>query len=281
MTAGPNGSIQGPAEAKWGYTTLSVADWNADGLPDILVGGIWGRVGWLKNVGTRAAPRLAALAPVEVEWPADPPKPRWTWWSPAGRELVTQWRTTPVAVDWNNDRLTDLVMLDHEGFLVLLERAKRGDRFRLLPPRRVLHGVNFSVADRGHRIVNAAPGPLQLASGTAGASGRRKLCVVDFDGDGRLDILVNSTSANLLRQVQSRDGRWYFEDRGPLVRKSIQGHTTSPTVVDFDGDGIPNFLSGAEDGRFYYQPSTRRPQVSPIDRRAGGLVYFTQLSFEQ
>src|SRR5690606_27812436 len=26
IQAGPNGSIQGPAEAKWGYTTLSIAD---------------------------------------------------------------------------------------------------------------------------------------------------------------------------------------------------------------------------------------------------------------
>jgi len=31
ITAGANGSIQGPAEAKWGYTTLSVADWDGDG----------------------------------------------------------------------------------------------------------------------------------------------------------------------------------------------------------------------------------------------------------
>ncbi|MFN5285330.1 MAG: hypothetical protein ACK5KS_10980 [Planctomyces sp.] len=24
----------------------------------------------------------------------------------------------------------------------------------------------------------------------------------------------------------------------------------SPTTVDFDGDGVPDFLGGAEDGRF-------------------------------
>ena len=32
--AGPNGSIQGPCEAKWGYTTQTVADWDKDGRPD-------------------------------------------------------------------------------------------------------------------------------------------------------------------------------------------------------------------------------------------------------
>ena len=114
--AGPNGSIQGPAEAKWGYTTLNVADWDADGLPDIVFNSIWGRVQWLKNIGTRSAPKLAEPQPIEVEWPGAPPKPAWTWWTPVGKELATQWRTTPVLADWNNDGLLDLAMLDHEGF---------------------------------------------------------------------------------------------------------------------------------------------------------------------
>jgi hypothetical protein len=26
----------------------------------------------------------------------------------------------------------------------------------------------------------------------------------------------------------------------------------SPTVADFDGNGVPDFVGGAEDGRFYY-----------------------------
>jgi hypothetical protein len=39
-----NRSIQGPAEAKWGYTTLSIADWDGDGRPDILFNSITGAV---------------------------------------------------------------------------------------------------------------------------------------------------------------------------------------------------------------------------------------------
>ena len=37
IMAGPNGSIQGPAEAKWGYTCLSAADWDGDGDIDIML----------------------------------------------------------------------------------------------------------------------------------------------------------------------------------------------------------------------------------------------------
>ena len=32
----------------------------------------------------------------------------------------------------------------------------------------------------------------------------------------------------------------------------LAGHTTSPTMVDWDGDSLPDLLIGAEDGHFYY-----------------------------
>ncbi len=74
-----------------------------------------------------------------------PRKPRWTWWQPAGNELVTQWRTTPVVYDVTGDGLADLVMLDPEGYLALYQRERRDGRLVLLPPERV-----FQNAD-GHR----------------------------------------------------------------------------------------------------------------------------------
>ncbi|HEY1192372.1 MAG TPA: VCBS repeat-containing protein, partial [Gemmata sp.] len=138
VTAGPNGSIQGPAEAKWGYTTFSVADWDADGLPDIVLNSILGEVVWLKNVGTRKQPKLSAPQPVEVEWPKDKPQPAlaWGWRKPQGDALLTQWRTTPVVYDFNRDGLPDLAVLDTEGYLAFFERAKRDGKLVLRPPRR-------------------------------------------------------------------------------------------------------------------------------------------------
>ena len=55
--AGPNGSVQGPAETKWGYTNLSVADWDLDGKLDILVNDITGAVVWYRNLGGNSRPR--------------------------------------------------------------------------------------------------------------------------------------------------------------------------------------------------------------------------------
>jgi len=245
LMAGPAGSIQGPAEAKWGYTTFSVGDWDGDGLPDVVFNGILGDVGWLRNVGTRTAPRLAAAAPIEVAWIGPQPRLAWGWRTPQGDGLLTQWRTTPVVHDVTADGLPDLVMLDHEGYLALFERAVRDGRRIVLPPRRA--------------FLDEQGAALRLNPGRAGKSGRRKLCITDWDGDGRFDLLVNSRNANWLRQVASDPAGWRFRDEGPLDPTSIEGHDVSPTTVDFDGDGIRDFLGGAEDGRLYHLVNPRTP----------------------
>ncbi|MHC4400756.1 MAG: FG-GAP repeat domain-containing protein [Planctomycetota bacterium] len=257
LVAGHNGSIQGPCEAKWGYTTLSVADWDHDGLADIVANSIWGKVHWYRNVGTRRSPKLAAAEPIEVEWSDKPPKPEWNWWDPEGNELATQWRTTPAVADLTGDGLVDLVMLDHEGFLALYERKKADGKLVLLPPKRVFQSEGPSVFNSRHDGQNKEPGPLRLNDGVAGRSGRRKLCFADWDGDGRADLLVNSRNVDWLRNLGERNGHVVLQPMGPLAARRLAGHTTSPTVVDWNGDGVPDLLVGAEDGFFYYLENPR------------------------
>lgn len=244
ILAGPNGSIQGPAEAKWGYTTLTVVDWDGDKLPDLLVNSIWGKIVWYKNIGTRETPKLAAAAPIEVEWEGEQPHLSYGWLRPAGKPLLTQWRTTPIGVDWNKDSLMDLVVLDHEGYLALFERAKRDGKLIVLPPKRV--------------FVDPKREPLRPNPGVAGRSGRRKICIADWDQDGHLDIIMNSQNADLYRQVEKKDGTWVFENKGLMHERKISGHTTSPTVIDLNSDNVPDLLVGAEDGLFYYMPNPHK-----------------------
>ena len=245
ILAGPNGSIQGPCEAKWGYTTFTVADWDHDGLLDIVLNSIWGKVLWYRNVGSKTAPKLASARNVEVQWPGKTPKPEWTWWEPEGKQLATQWRTTPVVVDMNGDKLNDLVMLDQEGYLAFFERKMLPDvagdgknaPFALMPGKRI--------------FVDVKGEPLRLNGRRAGGSGRKKLHAVDWDGDGDLDFLLNSMNADLLENVSQEDGEIILINRGPVDTRPLAGHTSSPATANFFGTAKRDLLVGAEDGYLY------------------------------
>jgi hypothetical protein len=71
---------------------FSVADWNGDGLLDLLVGEFNGFVGWLRNTGTASSPRFA-----ETAWISDADRihsyPHWPY---------------PVVHDLNGDGVADL-----------------------------------------------------------------------------------------------------------------------------------------------------------------------------
>ncbi len=263
IMAGPNGSIQGPAEAKWGYSNISVGDWDGDGLPDILDLGIWGHITLYRNIGTRTEPKLAKGEVLQVAWNGPAPKPAWNWWDPQGNELVTQWRSTPSMVDLNGDGLMDLVTLDTEGYLAFYERRKRADgSLELLPPKRAFWGVGvseFNSAGQPAGVGKDQPGLLRMNAGVAGRSGRRTFCFVDWDGDGILDLMANSNPNATFLRGRGRDaqGRWVFEHVGPVSSHRLAGHSTTPTPVDWDKDGIPDLLIGAEDGFFYLHRNPR------------------------
>ncbi|WP_417735301.1 exo-alpha-sialidase [Rosistilla oblonga] len=223
VLAGSDGSIQGPCEAKWGYTTLSVADWDGDQDPDVIYNSILSRVGVLRNDG-------GVLIDTALETGQREAPPRWYWWQTLASDTLTQWRTTPFAIDFDADGSVDLVMLDQEGFLTLRRGGKAAERI----------------------FVDENNQPLQLNTRSCGSSGRVKLTVVDWDGDGRLDVLVNSQNALWYRNCEDRDGKIVLKKVGNLARRNVAGHTSSPAVCDFNRDGKPDLLIGAENGRLYF-----------------------------
>lgn len=243
IQAGPNGSIQGPCEAKWGYTVPTVADWDQDGKLDIIINSIWGKIQWYKNIGDLS--NLEGPYNMRVDWQGHVPKPSWNWWNPNSNDLVTQWRTTPIAIDWNHDGLMDLVMLDHEGFLSFFERFKKDNEYWLKPGKRIFYQIKEDQTE-----------PLRLNDKQAGSSGRRKLCMVDWDNDGDLDIIINSTNISFLENIKQKNGFVYYIDRGNLSKKKLAGHTTCPTMVDWNRNDIKDVLVGAEDGHFYLMKNT-------------------------
>ena len=268
VLAGPSGSIQGPCEAKWGYTTLSVADWDGDQDPDILYNSIWSQIGILRNDN-------GTLTEVALDSGVAEAPPKWYWWESESNAALTQWRTTPVAIDFDGDDQLDLVALDQDGYLTL--RSEGRDAVRV--------------------FLDEDLQPVRLNHQSAGRSGRYKLAVSDWDGDGRLDVLVNSENATWYRNCQDAgDGRVILKKVGNLAKRNVAGHTSSPAVCDFDKDGKPDLLVGSENGRIYHikhedcrafteeQLKARPPKKMPAPRFPGlvseGFV-FTKAKFPQ
>ena len=250
IQAGKNGSIQGPCERKWGYTTLSVADWDGDGLPDVMLNSIWGKVLLFPNVGTRTAPKLGAPRGLEVEWNGAQPRQNWGWIRPDLQvnpmELVTQWRTTPYMIDLNRDGLMDLVMLDAEGVLSFFERAIDPTD----PSRRILKEPKHVFLDEKERPIGS--------NGKGGHSGRWQFCFADWDGDGKDDLIrYGGKNVVILRQTDFRDGKWRFEALPAVSDTMINSHGPKPCACDFAASGRPDILVGAEDGYIYRLRNSR------------------------
>ncbi|MFT5471403.1 MAG: putative neuraminidase [Verrucomicrobiales bacterium] len=299
LMAGPNGSIQGPAEAKWGYTTLSVHN-NA-----ILANSIHGDV--LRITLGQGPPHSYASAGVDPQIPNimdiqpvllksdsdDLPEPAWSWADTVGGVLKTQWRTTPLSLDENH-----IVMLDHEGFLAEFEVLSEPKTNPQTPfgPSLPAQTPEPMVVDSGVRIfVDEDNNPIRLNKRSAGSSGRFKLAATDWDGDGRVDFLVNSENAIWYRNCEDRNGKIVLKKIGNLAKRKVSGHTSSPAVCDFDGDGKPDLLVGAEDGRIYFakhddcikytgEQLLARPPVPPAPMKPGIVkeeFVFTKAKFPQ
>ena len=277
VLAGNAGSIQGPDEAKYGYTMPEVADWDEDGLVDLLLSDVKGEHTFYENIGSRTNPRLAAGKRLLVDWQGEPPRPSWVWWRPGPSELVTPWRCQPAVVDWTDDGLTDYIAVDHEGYLACYDGFLRNGEKWMCPGRRAFRTVDGTA--------------IRLSDMAGGYGGRARVCIADWDSDGDLDIIHNAhhlfgETEALLKRVTNAgwyenlggEGNAFFCWRGELMKKEIpmsSEHSTTPEVIDFDGDGRLDLLLGGEDGkiecyhRAFIEDDLPSVEILKIERRSG------------
>lgn len=236
IQAGRHGSIQGPNEAKWGYTNPVVCDWDGDGLHDIVLSDVKGEHLFYRNVGKPGKPELERARPIYV----------------GRKKLKTVWRTRPIAMDLDGDGLCDYACLDANGYLAIHWRRQRHGRLVLE------RGIHPRYED-GSRIKMDSLG---------GKIGRTQLCGADWDGDGDWDIVFGAhettpmlgdlvhTSVLFLENLGSSEAPVFRRPRPILIQGKrpidLGGHCCSPHAVDWDGDGELDLIVGAENGNIYY-----------------------------
>ncbi|MCC6590490.1 MAG: VCBS repeat-containing protein [Bryobacterales bacterium] len=220
----------GDPEWNLGQSKPTYVDWDLDGDFDLLVGNNTNRIAYFENVGTRSKPSFAPLRKLTYE---------------GGGEHFS-FRKHPAVVDWNGDGLPDLVAgcfgvrerIDPQGLetVSLFERYKDGNgRLQLRKPKplKLADGADFKL-------------PIPYQHGFE---------VADWDRDGDYDVFTNERGKLYVYLNEGTNAR-------PSLRRkqlSIYGepieishHETSIKVVDWDKDGTPDLIAGAESGWTYF-----------------------------
>ena len=248
------GSSQGPLDGfNGGYSNPVLVDWSGDGLLDLLVGDMIGLFEWYPNRGTATAPRLEPSMRLHV---GDQP-------------LFGPWRVQPGAGDFTGDGLPDLVTMDVDLDLVLYRRRGRHELSQLEAGEKLRYEDGAEI--KTHGVYTAAGGD---------GRGRTKIQIIDWDGDGRLDLLIGSgpqqgsafrsSYVMLCRNVGSnaepvfaRPEVLLFDEQGEPLE--FWRHGAHMAAVDWDGDGCWELLVGADMGNiWYFRPEQfGAPRVAP------------------
>src|SRR5690606_12221625 len=93
---------------------------------------------------------------------------------------------------------------------------------------------------------------LRLNLRRVGGIGRRIFTITDWNGDGKLDIVINGRNVEWYKNLGKKKGKVIFAHRGNIAEIRLAGHDTSPTSVNWDNEGLTDLLLGAEDGHLYY-----------------------------
>ncbi|WP_303921207.1 FG-GAP-like repeat-containing protein [Draconibacterium sediminis] len=163
IRAGYQGSIQGPPEANWGYTCPTLYDWNNDGKLDIVMNSILGDIVTfiqIESEGNR--PAFSEMKKIFCE----------------GLDLHLSWRTQPGITTWGGETEPCIIANDENNefrcfYQIDIQNVVRGEVLRL----------ETGEAIRAHdkRFV--------------GQWGRSKIVPVDWDLDGKIDLMVGTSRA--------------------------------------------------------------------------------------
>ena len=230
--AGYSGSIQGPNEARWGYTNPTVYDWDGDGLLDIITNDIKGEYLFYKNIGSRKAPVFKKPVPLLLD----------------GKPFKNAWRSRPAI--WDKDTIA---VSNIDGLLQLFNKSKE----------------NPLVLEEG-KILRYIDGSAIKTCGSCGHVGRVVFFACDWDNDGITDIIVGTmrciTKLFNLHFPKMATLLWIknvgtnkepvFERPRLITHKDgsfidLDHHKCSPWCVDLTGDGELDIVCGAEDGKVY------------------------------
>lgn len=147
-------------------STVFAADWRGAGRLDLFVGNIDGEVLLVRNSGKDTLGRHVYDTPEKLKADGQPIK-------------VSHGDSHPIAADWDRDGLLDLIVGCGDGSVVWHRNIGTKTEPKLAK------GVTLVPAANTQNLNDDAPSPSEPKPGM-----RAKICVVDWNGDGQLDLLL-------------------------------------------------------------------------------------------
>lgn len=218
-----------------GYSVPSLADWNGDGLKDLIVGEgggtAPGKVRVYLNVGTQAQPQFRDFFYAQSE----------------GADLTcvpgSCMGCFPRVVDWDQDGRIDLLVGQADGTVRIFTN----------------YGLDGTpIFGVGTRIITANGSVNDLDVGDQATP-----TLVDWNNNGMLDVVAGGLDGMIHvyfncgcggsvppRFLGSAASGWIAQENGrDLI---VPGLGSSPIIMDLDGDGKKDILTGNTDGQILF-----------------------------
>lgn len=211
-----DGSHHGPKEWFDDRSTPRAVDWDGDGILDLVSGTQGRRLYWMK--GTRIEGELRFQKPQIFHL--------------EGKSMLHPHRCLPGIVDWNQDGYSDIIGFNHNSDLVVYE-GRGSSEFKSVFPLQDLNGEPISASPKiKNPSINSSP------------SGRSGVAAVDWDQDGKLDLITFKHYFDGRVLFYKGVGNNRFEPAVKLF--DFFSHLAGPSIVDWNLDGHPDILMGGD-----------------------------------